>query len=361
MRFEPPRLADRMCWIEEPKCHNVAIHFRLPDLAAANRVQIQLREALRDEEHGRRKRRSVVNWHQKNKRLESWLPDGFVKERRSKRNKRNELTALVFAGRACLDTDPEAFARSGEAWNGTACFLQRNIFLGKPGTVDEAAHFRYGKTGNNFFTCRGGKEASENVSYVIFPGSGDVIVTGLSNERSIRPVLRDACMLFGYSSPSVLSCTTPRIVNSTWGGAVICRHFAINGKRSERSHWAEKDGPAKYMMEVMGRYSAANKNNPDLCCCIRSSFFPGVKLRHQKLRGTINFFSSGRYVMVGITNRREALRLHAWLSAIMRRYWMTREVDSPCAFFAGSYSPISLVDEEDCRANSEEGRRMDCQ
>ena len=324
-----------MCWCSEPVCHNIAIHLQLR--APIDGLASVQRERMCREERWRRKKRLKLS-EESAEGYQVEQQDHYRVPRSSPRRGRQQ---------PCSGN----FAEYNEALEiaGSPLFIYRDV-----PTVICSNRFWCGKSGRNFYTVK--SKEYRNVSFIIFPYSGNVIVTGIRDEKGIHDVLLNAAELFGYRTLTEMCRSTPTVINSTWCGEVVCYFYSIPAGKT-RLGWNNKLLPKKYVMSVISRYSHANMNNADLVCNPRSSFFPGVKLRHQKLRGTINLFNSGKYVLVGVRNKREASKLHAWLSAIMKKFWTTNIREIPCAFPAAKYCHLSLADvEEDLEGSgTEEG------
>ena len=194
------------------------------------------------------------------------------------------------------------------------------------------------------------------ISYTVFPSSGHVIITGLKKQNYISAAIRDCADLFGLSVQKLKKEGSIKVANTTWAGNLNCFFHPPPPPSRERTEWERNYDPKIHLMKIMSEYSRRNQKNPNLNLMLRSTFFPGVKLSHQNLRGTINLFPSGKYVMVGINSKTNVNRLHRWLCAIIRKYWMMEEREILCAANVDSFCPVSLEKEED-REPSGDGMR----
>ena len=113
--------------------------------------------------------------------------------------------------------------------------------------------------------------------------------------------------LFGLEARA---CSTPRVVNSTYSGRVLC-------PRNVLAHLAEAE--------------AQRRLPPELDLSFRTQSFPGVRARWTGL-GTANVFRNGRYILVGVRSTRAAWDLHAALKGVITpRCWTTTAEASACA------------------------------
>ena len=111
-----------------------------------------------------------------------------------------------------------------------------------------------------------------SLSFTVFPLSGHVIATGISNFKQGRKALYAFAKIFGIPPfDNVLK--TAKVVNSTYDGKITCQ-------AKNRSACA-----------ALARY---NKNEGqyknDLNISFRSQFFPGARIKW-KNKGTINLFN----------------------------------------------------------------------
>jgi hypothetical protein len=190
-------------------------------------------------------------------------------------------------------------------------------------------------------------------SFTIFPDSLDLIATGVSAEgggsrlrirvlkelvcfaadMNVGWVRRRACEVAILSG--VCEKIPLRVTNSTYAGQVICGDLA----RDQTS-----------MSLVLSRYVAMERADQkgnvqrqqqqqqqqlDQQISFRSQVFPGVRVKIPNVRGTINVFNNGKYVLVGVRSRQEAEALREALCAIMRQSWTTFGGETPCAWTAG--------------------------
>lgn len=183
--------------------------------------------------------------------------------------------------------------------------------LGRNATYDSLGE------GRNFFILAADSEETWGARYVftIFPASGSVVATGLRSfpraRRSPPDVLKTFARLTDIPPWEIQDM---RVTNSTWSGSL--RPPGGEG---------EKLGP---VMRVISDYSRWNKARRGGTCeearisvGFRSQFFPGVRLQHGDLSGTINLFNNGSYVIVGVKTAREAAAQLRWLAAIMNGFW----------------------------------------
>jgi hypothetical protein len=120
------------------------------------------------------------------------------------------------------------------------------------------------------------------------------------------------------------SVVQPWVTNMTFSGVIGCRSV----RRVKRQ---------TAVMEAIAKFSESHKH-PNFSISMRSTFFPGAYLKHAKMRGVINVFRNGSYVIVGVRSQEEANELRDWLDVIMKEYWMTLKRGSPCACFVDSSS-----------------------
>jgi TATA-box binding protein (TBP) (component of TFIID and TFIIIB) len=182
-------------------------------------------------------------------------------------------------------------------------------------------------------------------SFTLFPRSGDVIVTGMKSVSMLSECARRFCALTDTSlvdvSTELKALMTPRddtweyrkrntsvvqpwVTNMTFSGVIGCRSV----RRVKRQ---------TAVMEAIAKFSESHKH-PNFSISMRSTFFPGAYLKHAKMRGVINVFRNGSYVIVGVRSQEEANELRDWLDVIMKEYWMTLKRGSPCACFVDSSS-----------------------
>lgn len=158
---------------------------------------------------------------------------------------------------------------------------------------------------SNFFIVKSGKK-----SYTIFPQSGNVIGTGISNSGEISPTVKKFSSLFNISEAEI---GEPRIINSTYSGHILCAdsQFSACGKLFS---YQQKDSP-----------------NSQVSISFRSQFFPGARIRVRE-RGTVNLFNNGKYIFVGVKKEEDAKHLHKTLCAIMAEFSTTSKPETQCAW-----------------------------
>jgi hypothetical protein len=119
--------------------------------------------------------------------------------------------------------------------------------------------------------------------------------------------------------------TEMRVTNSTWSGSLLP---------------AEKV-PVQLgsVMEVLSNYSdwlttEGSELAHQVSISFRSQFFPGARLQHLRLKGTINLFNNGSFVIVGVEKACQVRKLLLWISAIMNAHWKNPLGGKSCAWIA---------------------------
>ena len=177
------------------------------------------------------------------------------------------------------------------------------------------------------------------MTVTLFPTSLDLIVMGL---RTGGPARRIRFQVFArlLRSPHFLACLPTRtecvslmageseeeggvalrVTNSTYSGQIYCSDLAA--------------GRTTLSLVLSSFQSAGLPSGYKLS--FRSQVFPGMclRIRTEELRGTVNIFNNGKYVILGVTKEEEAEKLSTQLCAIMRRWWRTFGEGTPCAWSA---------------------------
>ena len=163
--------------------------------------------------------------------------------------------------------------------------------------------------GRNFFILD-----DRVATYTVFPNSGDVVATGLHNKEGIRSATSRFEELCGLEVEE----KSVRITNSTYSGKIICRDL--------------EQGCAS-VVQVLSLF-AESLTATETVVNFRSQFFPGARLKHAKLNGTVNVFNNGSYVIIGVRSASEAERIQEWLGVIMAGFWTTMGRGTPCVWTA---------------------------
>jgi hypothetical protein len=173
--------------------------------------------------------------------------------------------------------------------------------------------------GRNFFVLAAdsGKANGERYVFTVFPASGSVVATGLRSFPSwfdpekpadeAPEVIRTFSELTGIPSSEIHGL---RVTNSTWSGSL-------------RPHGATPESLGS-VMRVISDYSrsmSGGELSGLVSIDFRSQFFPGVRLQLGGVRGTINLFNNGSFVIVGARRASEAMVHLRWLAAIMNECW----------------------------------------
>lgn len=154
-------------------------------------------------------------------------------------------------------------------------------------------------------------------SYTVFPGSGNIIATGIQSYSHILPTVRDFTNLscLDKSSDCVRSI---KVVNSTYVGRVECIIPGVS---------------ACHALEKYKRDPEVQQNPQSITITFRSQYFPGARIKWNNI-GTVNLFNNGKFVIVGANSSSVIRCLHQKLSAVMKLYWMTSKTGIPCAWVA---------------------------
>jgi len=195
--------------------------------------------------------------------------------------------------------------------------------------------------GRNFFVFAADsvdRSSGDRFIFTVFPKSGSVVATGLRkmltkgdfrhrkdpSELKVPPVFATFAKMTGIS---VRDITDKRVTNSTWSGTLLPPK--------------EKEVKLGSVMEVLSDYShwvnTEDKDNSHLVSIsFRSQFFPGARLQHMSMKGTINLFNNGSFVIVGVNKSWQARKLLMWLSAIMNEHWKNPLGGRRCVWIAPS-------------------------
>ena len=170
----------------------------------------------------------------------------------------------------------------------------------------------------NFFILR-----RNSISYTVFPHSGNVIATGLRDRSVVQSTLDEfRRMLGGDSSSSSSSSFWPRtVVNSTYLGQIGCNSNSSGSSRRKNVS----------ICKVLAWCKTKEEHKSDLSINFRSQFFPGARVKWNRLSGTANVFNNGKYVLVGVREDWQAEKLRNGLCALMTRYWTTTRPEKSCA------------------------------
>jgi hypothetical protein len=224
-------------------------------------------------------------------------------------------------------TDPYGFPRRCRTSSRRAYFSSRPA-----ATYDELGE------GRNFFVFAADSEnRKERFVYTIFPASGSVVVTGLRQMPTVTQFVDKVSKLRDDQIPAAITTfsritdippqevTEMRVTNSTWSGTLL--------------HPSNKEVKLGSVMEVLSSYSDwLNRENEkkahEVSISFRSQFFPGARLQHLRMRGTINLFNNGSFVIIGVTKAWHVRRLLVWLSAIMNEHWKNPLGGKSCAWIA---------------------------
>ena len=166
--------------------------------------------------------------------------------------------------------------------------------------------------GRNFFILD-----DRVATYTVFPNSGDIAATGLNDKEGVKSATSRFEELCGLEVEE----KSVRITNSTYSGKIVCRDLD-QGRAS--------------VVQVLTLFADSLPERSPVCVNFRSQFFPGAKLKHDELNGTVNIFNNGSYVIIGVRSRGEAERLQEWLGAIMAEFWTTMAQATACAWIAES-------------------------
>ena len=191
--------------------------------------------------------------------------------------------------------------------------------------------------------------AAGGASYTVFPASGHVIATGLGGEeedarRAVVRALEDFAALVPnpagrhaerlrrrHGPEAWWRAWRPRVVNGTYSGAVTCDGVLPEGLRPEGGGFPACRALAHHWRTA----PAGDEDKRGLAVSFRTQFFPGVRLRWSG-GATANLFNNGKYVLVGVRRRAQALEAHRRLRALMRTSWTSLGAASGCAWTAGS-------------------------
>jgi hypothetical protein len=207
----------------------------------------------------------------------------------------------------------------------------------------------------------------KNPSFTIFPDSLDLIATGISAEGDgsqlrIR-VLKDLVRLAADMNVKWVqrrSCEVAilsgvcekipfRVTNSTYAGRVVCQdlernrtsmslvlsRYAATTAVTDRRDARENQQEQQQQQQQQHSYKQQQQKQKQQGISFRSQVFPGVRVKLADIKGTVNVFNNGKYVLVGVRSRQEAEALRAALCAIMRQSWTIFGGGTPCAWTAG--------------------------
>jgi TATA-box binding protein (TBP) (component of TFIID and TFIIIB) len=159
------------------------------------------------------------------------------------------------------------------------------------------------------------KGVKKGLSFTVFPKSGSVIATGLNSHLQIEPALKHFAHFINTSGSANWKKT---IVNSTYAGKTICC-----------------DGEIISMYRI---FFSAKKELDDvktLSLSFRSHFFPGILIKWNEIKGSVNVFDNGCYVIVGTDGSQHQVNsIYAQLCALIRTYWTTSTPAISCAWTA---------------------------
>jgi hypothetical protein len=195
--------------------------------------------------------------------------------------------------------------------------------------------------GRNFFVFAADSNnwRGERYVYTVFPKSGSVVVTGLRTMPDVRQYrlvehlraedkdrIPSAIVTFcNITDLPLREIKDVKVTNSTWSGSLLP---------------AEKV-PVQLgsVMEVLSNYSdwlttEGSELAHQVSISFRSQFFPGARLQHLRLKGTINLFNNGSFVIVGVEKACQVRKLLLWISAIMNAHWKNPLGGKSCAWTA---------------------------
>jgi len=206
---------------------------------------------------------------------------------------------------------------------------QNGFNLGRDATYETLGE------GRNFFVLAADSPKANGERYVftIFPASGSVVATGLRafpsglpartvDEMDTLPdVLKTFNELTGIPPTEIREL---KVTNSTWSGSLRPKDVTPEELGS--------------VMRVISDYSqlTGGKDGSEMFSVdFRSQFFPGVRMQHTGMAGTINLFNNGSFVIVGVRKASEAVMHLRWLAAIMNKYWKRPGAGTSCAWVVG--------------------------
>lgn len=153
------------------------------------------------------------------------------------------------------------------------------------------------------------KRRKKGVSFTIFPKGGSIIATGLRNETEIPQILEHFARECGAGARTPPIEWSHRTVNSTYVGKI--------------SHEKEdKPGLLYHALSTIGK-RLEREDDKSISINFRSQFFPGILVRWNDLRGSVNVFDSGHYVLVGVKSRAEVDAIFRKLCALIAESLMT--------------------------------------
>ncbi len=200
--------------------------------------------------------------------------------------------------------------------------------------LDSAEGRELRRSGRNFYVTkvrqhtlvddwRRGRERERGLlSFTVFPKSGSVIATGVRRPSEVPAALAAfAARLLPGGADDGPSSWRRRVVNSTYVGRITCSN-RISTHRA------------------LARYKrpGATAKESDVSVSFRSHFFPGGLIKWKGLRGSVNLFNNGRYVIVGAARQSDVRHLHRRLCALMRDSSTTLGPGTSCAWTAGPSS-----------------------
>ena len=206
---------------------------------------------------------------------------------------------------------------------------QNGFNLGRDATYETLGE------GRNFFVLAADSPKVDGERYVftIFPASGSVVATGLrafpsglpartADEMDTLPdVLKTFNELTGIPATEIREI---KVTNSTWSGSLRPKDVTPEELGS--------------VMRVISDYSqlTSGKDGSEMFSVdFRSQFFPGVRMQHTGMAGTINLFNNGSFVIVGVRKASEAVMHLRWLAAIMNKFWKRPGAGTSCAWVVG--------------------------
>ena len=142
----------------------------------------------------------------------------------------------------------------------------------------------------NFYMIK--DEIETKYSFIIFPRSKNIIISGIENYNKINHVLSLFAKNIGIST---ISNVKYKVVNSTYTGIITYEKHTSTFKLLKNR----------------------KKENENFTINFRSQFFPACKIKWNKL-GTINIFNNGKYVIVGVKSEEQAQELREKLCALMK-------------------------------------------
>lgn len=150
------------------------------------------------------------------------------------------------------------------------------------------------------------------LAFTVFPRGGSVIATGISSFSFIDRALEEFALV---TKTGPAGEWYKKVVNSTYSGSVE---------------------PADDGDSILRKVAYLKSADKSISISFRSHFFPGILIKWEGTRGSVNLFNNGRYVLVGLSCKEQVAALRQRLCALMTSCWTTTAPAMSCAWTAVS-------------------------